>query len=131
MARPEAGLAHGRRRRRRPRRGARARAGRPPPARARHRARTPRRALPPARRAPARRATRGRGPARTAAGARDRGRALPCPVHGPDQPDRRRAEEPRVNEERQYCYPFPRPMLTADVACIADEGGRTYLLLIE
>jgi 8-oxo-dGTP diphosphatase len=36
-----------------------------------------------------------------------------------------------MSDPRQYCYPFPRPMLTADVACVAEEGGRAYLLLIQ
>jgi 8-oxo-dGTP diphosphatase len=36
-----------------------------------------------------------------------------------------------MSENRQYCYPFPRPAVTADVACFAEEGGRTYLLLIQ
>ena len=27
-------------------------------------------------------------------------------------------------ERKQYCYPFPRPAVTADVACIAEEDGR-------
>jgi 8-oxo-dGTP diphosphatase len=36
-----------------------------------------------------------------------------------------------MEHERQYCYPFPRPAVTADVACFAEEGGRSYLLLIQ
>ena len=35
-----------------------------------------------------------------------------------------------MTERRQYCYPFPRPAVTADVACFAEEAGRTWLLLI-
>ena len=36
-----------------------------------------------------------------------------------------------MNDRPQYCYPFPRPMVTADVACFAEEEGRTWLLLIQ
>ena len=31
----------------------------------------------------------------------------------------------------QYCYPFPRPALTVDVACFAVDEGRLKLLLIQ
>lgn len=34
-------------------------------------------------------------------------------------------------EKHEYCYPFPRPSVTADVACFAEEDGGTYLLLIQ
>ena len=34
-------------------------------------------------------------------------------------------------ERKQYCYPFPRPAVTADVACFAEEDGRAYILLIQ
>jgi 8-oxo-dGTP diphosphatase len=30
-----------------------------------------------------------------------------------------------------YCYPHPRPAVTVDVACVAAEGGRLKILLIE
>jgi 8-oxo-dGTP diphosphatase len=36
-----------------------------------------------------------------------------------------------MTKREQYCYPFPRPAVTADVACFAEEGGRTHLLLIQ
>jgi 8-oxo-dGTP diphosphatase len=36
-----------------------------------------------------------------------------------------------MTERRQYCYPFPRPAVTADIACFAEEGGRAYILLIQ
>ena len=32
---------------------------------------------------------------------------------------------------RQYCYPFPRPAVTADVACFAEDEGRLFILLIQ
>lgn len=32
---------------------------------------------------------------------------------------------------RQYCYPFPRPAVTVDVACFAAGGGRAHVLLIQ
>jgi 8-oxo-dGTP diphosphatase len=31
----------------------------------------------------------------------------------------------------RYCYPYPRPMVTVDIACFAEYGGRTHILLIE
>jgi len=34
-------------------------------------------------------------------------------------------------ERKQYCYPFPRPAVTADVACFAEEDGLAYILLIQ
>jgi 8-oxo-dGTP diphosphatase len=36
-----------------------------------------------------------------------------------------------MNEPLQYCYPYPRPMVTVDLACFAERDGRTYVLLIE
>jgi len=36
-----------------------------------------------------------------------------------------------VSERREFCYPFPRPSVTADVACIADVDGRATILLIQ
>jgi 8-oxo-dGTP diphosphatase len=36
-----------------------------------------------------------------------------------------------MDDKGQYCYRFPRPSVTADVACFAEEDGRTWLLLIQ
>jgi 8-oxo-dGTP diphosphatase len=31
----------------------------------------------------------------------------------------------------KYCYDYPRPSVTVDVACLAEHEGRTFILLIE
>ena len=36
-----------------------------------------------------------------------------------------------MSEPREYSYPYPRPTVTVDVACFAEWGGRTHVLLIE
>jgi 8-oxo-dGTP diphosphatase len=35
-----------------------------------------------------------------------------------------------MTDRREYCYPFPRPAVTADVACFAEADGATHILLI-
>lgn len=37
----------------------------------------------------------------------------------------------RARDAGPYCYPFPRPAVTADVVCFAEQGGRLLVLLIE
>lgn len=36
-----------------------------------------------------------------------------------------------MTDHPPFCYPFPRPAVTADVACIADQDGASHILLIE
>jgi 8-oxo-dGTP diphosphatase len=36
-----------------------------------------------------------------------------------------------MTHDRPYCYPHPRPSVTADVACFVEEDGRLTLLLIQ
>ena len=36
-----------------------------------------------------------------------------------------------MSNQGPFCYPFPRPAVTADVACIADENGSPVILLIQ
>lgn len=36
-----------------------------------------------------------------------------------------------MNERGQYCYPFPRPMVTVDLICLTECDGRTHILLIQ
>lgn len=36
-----------------------------------------------------------------------------------------------MSEKGQYCYPFPRPAVTVDIACFAERDERTHILLIQ